>query len=138
MTLQEQLPHQDAGFQDSISVILQLAGVRKFQVFNCAETITHMLHPGDMILFNRNVWHRGCVNDVGSTCVFLYLDTRSQDKKAQGFDKVVPYDEYMKYQATKPPHVFEFHEPSTLKEIPVYINNAFRDRATTHNTGASN
>ena len=70
--------------------------------------------------------------------MFLYLDTRAQETKAQGFDKIVLYDEYMKYQATKPPHIFEFHEPSTLKEIPVYINNAFRDRATTHNTGASN
>ena len=134
MTLQEQSPHQDAGFEDSVSLLLQLAGVRKFQVFNCAETITHMLHPGDMIMFNRNVWHRGCVNEVGSTCLFLYLDTRAQNKMKQGFEILLPYSEYMEYQATKPPHLFECHEPSTLKEIPFFLNNAFRDRATTHNT----
>ena len=141
MHLQDQWPHQDAGMPESLSILIQLRNTRRFDVFEGSETKELTLHPGDMLLFNRNVWHRGCANRHDSVCIFLYVDTcelKSTAKEVadlqQGFHAMLSLKDYLASQGSREPYVFNFCEPKSLYEVPHYLNNSFRDVASTKNT----
>ena len=105
---------------------------RTFNVFNGVEELVVTLNPGDVLLFNHNVWHRGTPNSEDSTCMFLYLDTSPYTRPGigwsfHGFDP----DDYSKFALMVPEgsRHFVYKEARSLYEVPTFINSAWRDPA---------
>ena len=72
--------HNDAGVPGfSLSVLVALTN-RRFTVCLKTGEMTLDLKPGDVVIFNTNVFHRGEANEAGSYAMFFFFDLANSDQ----------------------------------------------------------
>ena len=129
--LQDQMIHRDAGVASTLSLIVQLIDQREWHIFNGHDMIQVVCNPGDILIFNHNVYHRGTTNSHESTCIFMYFD---KEKLDAGWAFSDLYEEEDYHAMCDTPEFngcrhFVYEEAISLKEVPCIINNAYRDPA---------
>ena len=119
----------------TLSMIVQHIDIREFHIFNGHEKKQVVLHPGDILLFNHNVYHRGTINSHESTCIFMYFDKEKLDA-GWAFSDLYEEEDYHALCDTpefKGGRHFVYEQALSLKKVPCIINNAYRDPAYVHN-----
>ena len=72
--------HNDAGVPGfSLSVLVALTN-RRFTVCLKTGEMTLDLKPGDVVIFNTNVFHRGEANEAGSYAMFFFVGLANSDE----------------------------------------------------------